>query len=113
MRVKTGVVRRAKHNKMLAKTKGFQGRRRSVYKLAKQAVLKAGVYAYRDRKVNKRNFRSLWIVRINAGLQSFGISYSQFINKLLKANITLNRKFLADLATNHPAEFEAVVKKVK
>jgi len=113
MRVKTGTARRAKHNKMLAATKGYQGRRRSVYKLAKQAVLKAGKYAYRDRRVKKREFRALWIIRINAGLKAFGISYSVFMNKLLKSEITINRKILADMATNHPAEFEAVVNKVK
>lgn len=113
MRVKTGVARHAKHHKMLKAAKGFLGRRRSVFKLAKQAVIKAGRYSYRDRRVKKREFRALWIIRINAALSSLGMSYSVFINKLLKNNITLNRKVLADLAKNSPSTFEAIVNKVK
>jgi len=113
MRVKTGTARRAKHKKIIKKAKGYQGRRNSVFKLAKQAVIKAGRYAYRDRKVKKRTFRSLWIIRINAALKEIGMSYSVFINKLMKSNIDVNRKHLADLAENDPKAFQAIVDKVK
>lgn len=113
MRVKRGTTRHAKHKKTIKLAKGYQGRRKSVYKLAKQAVIKAGQYAYRDRRVKKREFRSLWIVRINAALSKFDIKYSQFINVLAKKHIELDRKILADLAKNEPAAFEAIVNKVK
>jgi large subunit ribosomal protein L20 len=113
MRVRRGTARRAKHNKILAQTKGYSGRRRSVFKLAKQAVIKAGQYAYRDRKVNKRNFRALWIVKINAAARQFDMSYSVFMKKLALAKIELNRKMLADLAQNHPQAFETIAKKIK
>lgn len=113
MRVKTGVVRRANHKTILKKAKGYLGRRRSVFKLAKQAVIKAGQYAYRDRKVNKRVFRALWITRLNAAVRPFGYSYSEFINRLTKANITINRKLLAEIALKEPKAFEEIVNKVK
>jgi len=113
MRVKRGTTRHAKHKKIIKLAKGYQGRRKSVFKLAKQAVYKAGQYAYRDRRVKKREFRSLWIIRINAALSKFDIKYSIFINALAKKNIELDRKILADLAKNEPAAFEAVVNKVK
>jgi len=113
MRVKTGIARHAKHKKVIKAAKGFQGRRKSVFKLAKQAIVKAGQYSYRDRRVKKREFRALWIVRINAALTNFGISYSVFIDKLNKAKININRKVLADLALNEPKSFEAIVKKIK
>lgn len=92
--------------------KGYFGRRKNVWTVAKNAVEKAMLYAYRDRKVKKREFRGLWIQRINAGVRAYGMSYSQFMGKLHKANIDLNRKVLADLAMNHPAAFKAVVDKV-
>lgn len=113
MRVKRGITRHAKHKKIIKLAKGYQGRRKSVFKLAKQAVTKAGQYSYRDRKVKKRTFRSLWIVRINAALSKFDIKYSEFINALSKKNIGLNRKMLADLAQTEPAAFEALVKEIK
>lgn len=113
MRVKTGVARRANHKTILKKAKGYLGRRRTVFKLAKQAVQKAGQYAYRDRRVKKRTFRALWIIRINAALSNSDMKYSEFINKLAKSNILVNRKFLADFALNEPRAFEAIVEKVK
>lgn len=113
MRVKRGTTRHAKHKKIIKLAKGYQGRRKSVFKLAKQAVIKAGQYSYRDRRVKKRTFRSLWIIRINAALSKFDIKYSEFINALAKKNIDIDRKILADLAKNEPAAFEAVVNKVK
>lgn len=113
MRVKSGTVRHSKHKKVLKAAKGYLGRRKSVFKLAKQAVTKAGQYAYRDRRVKKRVFRALWIVRLNAALRTHGISYSVFIDKLGKSNITINRKILADLAVNKPEVFTEIVNKVK
>lgn len=113
MRVKTGIVRRANHKTILKKAKGYLGRRRSVFKLAKQAVIKAGQYAYSDRRTKKRTFRALWIVRINAALKPFEMSYSRFIAALVKSNVTIDRKILADLAKDEPRAFEAVVAKVK
>lgn len=93
--------------------KGYFGRRKNVWTVAKNAVEKGLVYAYQGRKQKKRNYRKLWIVRINAGVRPLGLSYSVFINKLSKAGIELNRKALADLAMNHPDAFKAVVEKVK
>lgn len=113
MRVKTGTTRRAKHKKVIKLAKGYSGRRNSVYKLAKQAILKAGQYSYRDRRNKKRDFRGLWILKINGAIREFGISYSQFIKKLNDAKIQLNRKMLADFAENEPKVFEAIVNKVK
>lgn len=93
--------------------KGYFGRRKNVWTVAKNAVEKGLVYAYRDRKAKKRDFRTLWIARINAGARLHGLSYSEFMGKIKKAGIDLNRKVLADLAMNHPSAFEAVVKKLK
>ncbi len=98
---------------MLKQAKGYFGRRKNVWTVAKNAVEKAMVYAYRDRRNKKRNFRSLWIARINAGARMHGMSYSQFMGKAKAHNIELNRKVLADLAMNHPEAFKAVVDKVK
>lgn len=97
----------------MKQAKGFFGRRKNVWTVAKNAVEKAMVYAYRDRKAKKRNFRALWIMRINAGARQYGLSYSQFMGKVKAANIELNRKVLADLAANHPEAFEAIVNQVK
>ena len=107
------VASRARRKKILKLTRGYFGARKNVWTVAKNAVEKAMQYAYRDRKQKKRNFRSLWIVRINAGARLHGMSYSQFMGKLKANNIELNRKVLADLAMNHPAAFEAIVNKVK
>ena len=93
--------------------KGYFGRRKNVWTVAKNAVEKGLVYAYRDRNAKKRDFRGLWIQRINAGAREYGLSYSQFMGALKKANINLNRKVLADLAMNHPAAFKGIVEKVK
>ncbi|HBK82737.1 MAG TPA: 50S ribosomal protein L20 [Flavobacterium sp.] len=107
------VAKRARRKRVLKLAKGYFGRRKNVWTVAKNAVEKALVYAYRDRKANKRNFRSLWIVRINAGARLHGMSYSQFMGKIKANQIELNRKVLADLAMNHPEAFAAVVKKIK
>ena len=107
------VASRKRRKKILKAAKGYFGRRKNVYTVAKNAVEKAMLYAYRDRKNNKRNFRSLWIMRINAGARQYGMSYSQFIGKVKANNIELNRKVLADLAMNNPAAFKAIVEKVK
>ena len=113
MRVKRGVVRHAKHKKIIKSAKGYTGRRKSVFKLAKQAILKAGQFAYRDRKNKKRVFRSAWIVKINAALVEYGISYSVFIKKLSDAKITIDRKIMSDLIDKDPKSFKAIVDKVK
>ncbi len=107
------VAKRARRKKILKQAKGYFGRRKNVYTVAKNAVEKAMSYSYRDRKNNKRNFRSLWIQRINAGARQYGMSYSQFMGKVKANNIELNRKVLADLAMNNPEAFKAVVEKVK
>ena len=107
------VASRKRRKKILKAAKGYFGRRKNVYKVAKNAVEKAMSYAYRDRKNNKRNFRSLWVMRINAGARLNGMSYSQFMGKVKSNNIELNRKVLADLAMNHPEAFKAIVEKVK
>jgi large subunit ribosomal protein L20 len=107
------VAKRARRKKILNQTKGYFGARKNVYTVAKNALEKALLYAYRDRKQNKRNFRSLWIQRINAGAREHGLSYSQFMGKVKANNIDLNRKVLADLAMNHPDAFKAIVDKVK
>mgnify|MGYP001189146984 CR=1 FL=1 len=112
-RVKRGVTARARHKKVLALAKGFRGRRGNVYRIAKQAVMKAGQYAYRDRRAKKREFRRLWIARINAAARGLGMTYSQFANGLKKAAIEIDRKMLADLAYNDPAAFAAIVNQVK
>ncbi|MDL1912982.1 MAG: 50S ribosomal protein L20 [Bergeyella sp.] len=107
------VASRARRKKILKQAKGFFGRRKNVWTVAKNAVEKAMQYAYRGRKEKKRNFRALWITRINAGTREYGMSYSQFMGGLKKNNIELNRKVLADLAMNHPETFKALVEKVK
>ncbi len=107
------VASRAKRKRVLKQAKGFFGRKKNVWTVAKNAVEKGLVYAYRDRKAKKRDFRALWIQRINAGARLHGMSYSEFMGKVNKAGIALNRKVLADLAFNHPEAFEAVVKKLK
>ena len=107
------VAARARRKRVLNAAKGYWGRRSNVWTVAKNAVEKAGVYAYRDRKVKKRDFRKLWIQRINAGARIEGMSYSKLMGGIKKSNIELNRKVLADLAMNHPDAFKAVVKKAK
>ena len=107
------VAARARRKKVLKQAKGFYGRRKNVWTVAKNAVEKAMQYAYRGRKEKKRNFRALWITRINAGARIHGLSYSQFMGALKKNNVELNRKVLADLARNHPEAFKAVVDQVK
>ena len=107
------VAKRARRKKVLKQAKGYFGRRKNVWTVAKNAVDKAMLYAYRDRKAKKRNFRSLWIMRINAGARMHGMSYSQFMGAVKAAGIELNRKVLADLAMNHPEAFKAIVDKVK
>ncbi len=112
-RVKRGVTARARHKKVLERAKGYRGRRGNVYRVAVQAVMRAGQYAYRDRRTKKRVFRSLWIARINAAAREHGITYSVFINGLNKASIGLDRKVLADLAVNDKPAFAAIVGQVK
>ena len=112
-RTKRGVVSRAKHNKVLKSVKGQRGRRKNTIRVAKQALEKSMQYAYRDRRAKKREFRSLWIQRINAGVRAEGITYSKFINGLNKSGIKLDRKVLADIAYNNPEVFKSIVKKVQ
>ena len=112
-RVKRGVTARSRHKKVLVLAKGFRGRRGNVYRVAKQAVMKAGQYAYRDRRNKKRVFRRLWIARINAAARSHGVTYSQFIAGLNKAQINLDRKVLADIAYHDEAAFAGIVATVK
>ncbi|MBX2894156.1 MAG: 50S ribosomal protein L20 [Cyclobacteriaceae bacterium] len=107
------VASRAKRKRVLELAKGYFGRKKNVWTVAKNAVEKGLVYAYRDRKAKKRDFRTLWIARINAGARMHGMSYSVLMGKLKTAGIDLNRKVLADLALNHPSAFEAVIKKLK
>jgi large subunit ribosomal protein L20 len=107
------VAKRARRKKVLKQAKGYFGRRKNVWTVAKNAVDKEMLYAYRDRKTNKRNFRSLWITRINAAARLHGLSYSQFMGAVKANEIELNRKVLADLAMNHPDAFKAVVDKIK
>ena len=112
-RVKRGVTARARHKKIIDLAKGYRGRRGNVYRIAKQAVMKAGQYAYRDRRAKKRNFRALWIVRINAAAREFGLSYSVFIAGLKKAMIEVDRKVLADLAVHDRAAFNKIAEQAK
>ena len=112
-RVKRGVTTHAKHKKTLKAAKGYYGRRKNTIRVAKQAVEKAGQYAFRDRKNKKRTFRALWIQRINAGVRQFGLTYSRFISGLEKAGIDMDRKVLSDLAIREPAAFQVIVEKVK
>ena len=112
-RVKNGVTAKARHKKVLGKAKGYYGARSKLFKTAKQAVIKAGQYAYRDRRVKKRMFRSLWIVRINAAARECGMSYSRLINGLSKADVAIDRKVLADLAVHDMAAFTKIADKAK
>lgn len=112
-RVKRGVVAKARHKKVLNKAKGYYGARSKVYRVAKQAVIKAGQYAYRDRRVRKREFRALWITRINAAARLNGLSYSRFMNGLSRAGIEVDRKMLADLAVHDAAAFSALAEQAK
>ncbi len=113
MRSVNHVASRAKRKKMMKNAKGYFGRRKNVWTVSKNAVEKGWTYAYRDRKAKKREFRALWIQRINAGAREHGLSYSQFMGKLAAAGIEINRKALADLAMNEPKAFKAIVDKVK
>lgn len=112
-RVKRGVTARARHKKVLAAAKGYRGRRSTVYRIAKEAVMKAGQYAYRDRRQRKRQFRALWIARINAAARELGMNYSNFMNGLKKAEIEVDRKVLADLAVFDKAAFAALADQAK
>jgi large subunit ribosomal protein L20 len=112
-RVKRGVTAHARHKKILKLAKGFRGRRKNVFRVAKQAVMKAAQYAYRDRRTRKRVFRALWIARINAASRELGVSYSRFMAGLKKAGIELDRKVLADMAVRDPAAFGGIVAQVK
>ncbi len=112
-RVKRGVTARARHKKVLNLAKGYRGRRKNVYRIAKQAVMKAGQYAYRDRRQRKRQFRQLWIARINAAARECGLSYSKFMNGLKRAAIEVDRKVLADIAVFDKPVFAQLVEKAK
>ncbi len=112
MRVKRGIVRHRRHKKIRALAKGYRGMRRSTFVKANEAVIRAGVNAYRDRRLKKRDFRSLWIIRLNAALRAKGITYSRFIKALKETKVGLDRKALSELAIHDPAVFDAVVKKV-
>ncbi len=112
-RVKRGVTARAKHKKIIALAKGYRGRRKNVFRVAKQAVIKAGQYAYRDRRQRKRQFRALWIARINAAARECGLSYSRMIDGMKKANIQIDRKVLADIAVADKTGFAALAEKAK
>ncbi|GKT11746.1 MAG: large subunit ribosomal protein L20 [Thiomicrorhabdus sp.] len=112
-RVKRGVIARRRHNKVLKQAKGYYGARSKVFRVAKQAVIKAGQYAYRDRRTKKRQFRRLWIARINAAARMNGMTYSRFINGLNRAEIAVDRKVLADIAVHDAAAFSAIAEKAK
>ena len=112
-RVKRGVTSHARHRKVIKQAKGYYGRRKNTIRVAKQAVEKAGQYAFRDRKRKKRTFRALWIQRLNAAVRPFGMTYSRFIDGLSKSGIILDRKVLSDLAINEPAAFQAIAEKAK
>lgn len=112
-RVKRGVTARARHKKVLAKAKGYYGARSRVYRVAKQAVIKAAQYAYRDRRNRKREFRALWIIRVNAAARDHGMSYSAFMNGLKRASIDIDRKVLSDIAIHDKAAFSALVDQAK
>ena len=112
-RVKRGVTARAKHKKVLSEARGYYGARRKVYRVAKQAVIKAGEYAYRDRRQKKRQFRALWIARINAGARECGLSYSRMMNGLKKAGVEIDRKVLAELAVFDKAAFASLAEQAK
>jgi large subunit ribosomal protein L20 len=112
-RVKRGVTARARHKKIIALAKGYRGRRKNVYRIAKQAVMRAAQYAYRDRRTRKRVFRSLWIARINAAAREHGLTYSRFVAGLNRSAVALDRKVLAELAVNDKPAFAAIVSRVK
>ncbi|AXN02335.1 50S ribosomal protein L20 [Candidatus Purcelliella pentastirinorum] len=112
VRIKRGVVSHARHKKILSSAKGYYGSRSRVYRVAVQAVIKAGQYSYRDRKQRKRQFRRLWIIRINAFVRNYGINYSNFVYLMKKASISLNRKILADMAINDSKSFIILMKKL-
>ncbi len=112
-RVKRGVTAHAKHKKVLDRAKGYYGRRKNVFRVAKQAVIKAGQYAYRDRRQKKRQFRALWIVRINAGARENGLSYSRFMDGLKKAQVAIDRKVLADLAVFDKPAFAVLAERAR
>ncbi len=112
-RVKRGVTAHARHKKVIEQAKGYRGRRKNVFRVAKQAVTKAAQYAYRDRRVRKREFRALWIARINAAAREHGLSYSRLINGLSKSEIEIDRKILAELAVNDKAAFAALANQAK
>ena len=112
-RVKRGVAAHARHRKVLKAAKGYYGRRKNTFRIANQAVEKAGQYAYRDRRTKKRNFRALWIQRINAGTRELGLTYGRFIDGLRKAGIEVDRKVLSDLAIHEPEAFKALVEKAQ
>ena len=112
-RVKRGVTAKARHKKILSKAKGYRGRRGNVYRIAKEAVMKAGQYQYRDRRNRKREFRALWIARINAAVRELGMSYSVFMNGLKRASIDIDRKVLADLAVHDKTAFSKIAEQAK
>jgi large subunit ribosomal protein L20 len=112
-RVKGGVTAHARHKKVIKAAKGYYGRRKNTFRTANAAVEKAGKYAYRDRKVKKRNFRALWIQRINAAVRAEGLTYSRFIDGLIKAGIALDRKVMAELAMNQPEAFKGLIDKAR
>jgi large subunit ribosomal protein L20 len=112
-RVKRGVTTHARHRKVIKKAKGYYGRRKNTFRIANQAVEKAGQYAYRDRRTRKRNFRALWIQRINAATRELGLTYGRFIDGLGKAGIEVDRKVLSDLAIHEPEAFKALVEKAQ
>ena len=112
-RVKRGVIAKARHKKVLGEAKGYYGARRKIFRVAKQAVIKAGQYAYRDRRQRKRQFRALWITRINAAARINGLSYSRLMNGLKKADIEIDRKVLADIAVHDPEGFKAISEAAK
>ncbi|MBU1446584.1 50S ribosomal protein L20 [Patescibacteria group bacterium] len=112
-RVKRGVTAHRRHKKMVDAAKGYRGLRNCTFKQAKTAVMKAGIHSYRDRRLKKRTFRGLWITRINAACRANGMAYSRFINALLKADIQIDRKMLAELAVNNEAAFKSIIEKVK
>ena len=112
-RVKRGVTAKARHKKILSQSKGYRGRRGNVYRIAKEAVIKAGQYQYRDRRNKKREFRALWIARINAAVRELGMSYSVFMNGLKKASIDIDRKVLADLAVHDKMAFNKLAEQAK
>ena len=112
-RVKSGVTTRSRHKKIIKQAKGFYGRRKNTFRAANQAVEKSAQYAYRDRKVKKRVFKSLWIQRINAGCRLHGLKYSSFVNSLKKLNLNFNRKILADLAAREPKVFKNIIDKIQ